>query len=195
MNARDRAVVEALVDTARPIIRETWGPKSCIASARVGILALQRYGIRARPVPCDVTAYSPGYIAQIEKLGRVPETRDELKAWWDDARAWAIAATGDEEGTGHVVIAIGSVTLIDLALDQLARPERDIVIHGPLLGVMPRGWDHDGAKHAAQIGDTWVAYRATPDNKLFLRAPDWTRMERFQRPVVDVCRAIEEKIR
>lgn len=207
MRARDKRIIEALAEFARPVILGYWDERSCIGSTRIGILTLQRFGIRARPVPVWVRAYNARYVELLAERGVAPDS-DTWDGWFEEG-AYSLAIGGQGEGSttvkdglhpngeydGHLVIGVGPQVMVDLSIDQAHRPQHGIPIYESLLGTFPRGWDKPPeSTHHAMIGDAHITYTAVPQNNGFLLANDWKLVGRFKRVVAELEAAIKEKI-
>jgi hypothetical protein len=191
-------VIEQLVQITPPLVQQRWRTDSCIAATRIGVLALRELGVPARPVPVQWIVGNKVFAKLVHERGW-PPTADVTRAWWDEARAWALGvgvheATPVREGrwNGHLVILAGR-TLIDLSAMQASRPQRDIVIDAPIVTEVPRGWERGGVD-ARVSGPTWTGtYEAAPRNNSYLTAPDWTRLERHRPIVRQIVTAIARK--
>lgn len=179
-------LIAYLTTRGREIILETNGPRSCIASTRVGLAVLKAHGIKAWPVACRVDVMN----ARARAVYEGEMAQDEAVAL--GAKHLSIEGTGELRFTGlrdwdgHLVIetkdSADTAVVIDLSLDQMARPEAGIrlkpVAFAPLDG-WPCAWVENGVT---------VAYRKI-ESRAYRQARDWTHRERWE-PIV--ARIMEE---
>src|SRR5687767_2944353 len=98
MGDHDR-IVKALVSTARPVIRQYFGPDSCIASTRIGIDALARFGVKSEAIGVSAFAYNQGYLQKMNELDRPAQTHEELLEWEKETGAWNVACGARKSNT------------------------------------------------------------------------------------------------
>lgn len=133
--------LETIASVTRETVRETFNADSCIASSIIGQKVLAEYGITSRLVTVSATAYNDLWV-QMRRDGIPPEE-------WPE-NAWSLGIVGtdtvDHENNrwdGHLVLVLrwdGRRLLLDLSADQMSRPERDLVIPGPIGLFLPRLW-------------------------------------------------------
>lgn len=154
---------------------------TCVASSRLGQAVLERFGIVGRPQSVTVGAFN----AEAWKLASAGAP---IERWPASAHSVGVAGTGvttrvsgDLRWDGHLVLIVRrpgrTRLLIDLTGDQLGRPERGIVVPGPVLLGLPQLWTPKDPGLAQLDEGTVVAYRPSPRNVSWRRAPDWTRPE------------------
>lgn len=192
-------IISALVEHARPIILTRFRPDSCIMSARVALDALSYFGIPAAPM--TVRAFVANR-RLLKRLGKGQFDRRRNGEWsvgigygYDPNRI-------DPENAfdGHLVLIsphVGGETLIDLSLDQAARPQYGIHAK-PLAHDMPPGWrENDLCLHFNSWG---VMYRPhtprafSPAAADYRLSPDWSIPERRTDLVAKTIEAIENQL-
>lgn len=139
-----RKVIKGILEVARPEIRKHFHADSCIASTRTLIRVFSHFGIYAEPMAISALVYNPEFVRAI-KSGDMPpdarrlETTPELRAWMDRLGAWSVGiGIGDTAATDprglpglacHMVAVVragNAGMIIDAAIDQASRPERNI---------------------------------------------------------------------
>lgn len=152
---------------------------TCVASSRLGLAVLERFGIAGRPQPVLVGAFN----AEAWELATsgVP-----IERWPVSAHSVGVAGTGattrvpgDLRWDGHLVLIVRrpgrTRLLVDLTADQLGRPERGIVVPGPVLLGLPQLWTPKDPGLAQLKEGTVVAYRPNVSDRSWRDAPDWVR--------------------
>lgn len=171
---REREAVLAVVEVARPIILSQYRKDSCVASTRIGLGAFRRLGIPARPLPVEVAIFNPT-MARLLREGTHPTLA------LADPRAWSVGAGPDDSTPlkpkgwkGHLVILTESF-LVDLSLDQFARPERNLDLE-PIALPRPEGWPDEVKDWATWRTDAGIEimYRSIEDWR-WRNSPDWRR--------------------
>lgn len=149
------AVIQALHDQARPTLLQYMRPDSCIPSTRIGIDVLEYFGIHAKPLPLFVLVVNDAGIAMLDRgktLNDVVDeafkhTKEEAGGPWTiglgapyESRGGQLAEAG--KWAGHLVIAIPQHrTLVDLSIDQISRPHKNITFTEPLVVVLDESSD------------------------------------------------------
>ena len=180
MNPAD--VIDFLTTRGREIILETYTPRSCIASTQVGLAVLKAHGVKAWPVACRVDVMNQRAL-QVQK----GEMAEALGVYLG-AKHLSIEGTGKltmsptTEWDGHLVIetkdSADRIVVIDLSLDQMARPENGIDLKATAFAPPDNGWPI-----AWEQGGITVLYRRIP-SRAYRQARDWTHRDRWT-PIVD----------
>jgi hypothetical protein len=193
MKRRDERVIEALVETARPIILGGVGTyafrrDSCIASTRIGTLALAEFGVRAHVIGASYIMFNAAYRRQVAEDGGVPASVEDYR---EDSHSLGLGLPPFDDGNiGHFVIAIGGSLMVDLSADQLSRPEKGWTIDRPIVANMPAGWKKGRERVWTHTDAYSVGIQAEPANKNFVRSRDWTLRSRYQPFVAAVTAAM-----
>lgn len=123
--------LEALRVLAWPILRRAYRADCCIAATRLGILALQRFGVLGVPLSVVATAGN----RQFMEWSAAPEEHAPAEGAFY-IRTDPNAECGPKGYPGHLVItgAVGGrAYLLDLAAPQMHRPQRGVIIPDPVL--------------------------------------------------------------
>lgn len=140
--------VAALVKRARPIIRQYWGPDSCIASTRLACIVLRQLGLDARPIATRALVFNQPLCrrigAHVEATGAWPPNADML-AWQyeDGSGCWGIGLgfgpvdPRSDGYAGHLCAFVEGRWLVDLSLDQAERPYRGIFLEPLAIELCP----------------------------------------------------------
>ncbi len=180
MNERDKPtaarVIASLVAVARPVMsKQGWDRDTCIAGSRIGIEALKRYGVAAQPLSVGFLALNPAANAHRKGLP-VPVGAKEPRIVYCHHRG------PERPWKGHVVITTEG-RLIDLTLDQFARPDLDLVLEPATFETTPQFLA--GQEYWRELGNAGaIAYLAYPDDKEYEKSPSWQRTD-LQKPVLD----------
>lgn len=168
---------------------------SCVWATRAGIEVLRHFGIRARPLSVSIGVYNAGAVAQVVAAGR-PLSAEEMD--WD--RGWAVgtdpdqpalpAAPGRKAWNGHLIVEVPALdVLVDLSLDQYARPIKNLVVV-PSAFAVDDDWRRRRGSHW-RVGDCMVSYRARPDNTGWKGAGDWRN---YGRDIVGLYIRVLERV-
>lgn len=173
-------LIHFLTTRGREIMLERFIPQSCIASTRVGLEVLKAHGILAWPTATAVDVLND----QAEAIYRAGDFAAQvaMARGWPGAKHLVVEGTGAlDHRTGqwdaHLVIETvdsgGTGVVIDLSLDQFARPALGIDLHADAFALptgWPVAWSRDGVT---------VLYRKLK-TKTFRQARDWTHRDRWE---------------
>jgi hypothetical protein len=177
--AKETIIVEALARVARPIIRRTWRPDSCVASTRVGLDVLKAYGVQARPWACMAQVWNPTMVAAVNR--GLPAEAAQL-----EPGAWSVGIGMADDQLGHLVI-VTPTWIVDLSIDQASRPDRD-------MGLPTRGIIAPRTQGAVITADgIFIAWREA-SGQAWRSATDWTARRRRRGPVREVMRAMKAEL-
>jgi hypothetical protein len=193
MKARDERVIEALVRTARPLMLRGVGTlayrlDSCIAACRIGTLALAEFGVQSHTIGVSYVLLNAAYRRQVAEDGKPPDSADDYR---EGVHTMGMGMTWDDE-MGHFGIAVGARLLLDLSIDQMHRPAKDIEFYEPMVATMPARWKRGDERFWTHTDAYSIGIQAEPENKNFLRSNDWLLRERYEpfvRATVDAMRA------
>lgn len=189
-------VIQRIIEL-QPVIfeRQLGTPNRCILATSVGIDVLAHFGIDARPLSVKVQILNAAWVKWIRAGSPGGATLVGQMAL-KNAGGWAVVA-GDEDGpeerpghwNGHLVIELpGLRAVMDLDLQQMARPQKGIVI--PPAAVFHLADEH-GGEYQTQDGGL-VQITAKRGDESFRVARDWADQAK-RRPLVDqVIRAIRK---
>lgn len=174
--------IRVFAEIARPIIRASYGPNSCIASTRIVIDVLTRFGLQVQPVSVMAEVWNRAYHECRIRAGRQVQSQEELDRWMATAGA-CVGRVGTDvpgEWSGHVVAIAGRRVLVDAAIDQANRPEWDIIVPGVLVTECGDGFLRCSPAVCQVNGGSWVTYRPTsgPGANDFMRSEYWVRSSR-----------------
>lgn len=184
---KDRKWLQDVTFLTRSLTLATFSTENtCIATSRILIEVLARSGVAARPVPVVVKVEN-------EKARALTEQRVPVEQWPDDAWSVAIDVQQEDEPrhwNGHLCVMVKGEgfgqprVFIDPTADQFSRPERNLIVGGPILfGVGkhqlftpqdPLGTvlnrDQPGSMVTAMY---WPMPPQLRQAKTFLNAPNW----------------------
>lgn len=167
----------------------------CVLATRVGYDVLSYFGVESAPVVVRALAFNPPAVAWVNERG--PNVSDEQLEEYNATGAWVVAI--DEEDheipgrfPGHLVLRVPSErALVDLSIDQFARPERGIIMPKSAIFDAPDDFfSDDGAATYGLEGGGRLAYfyrqRGTKD---FRSGADWKRKNPISGRVIRRLRA------
>lgn len=189
---RKKEIVALLVEHAPPLIDAYFHPRSrfpslCVFSTRVGIDTLAYFGVAAKPVAVEASAFNREMKALLERPE--PPTKEEALA----SGGWLVQIDTEPGGKGgypgHLVIGIeDDDTLIDLDLGQFARPAKNIVV--PRAGVFtmtPEFWEGGAVAYQFER-DTVLAYQRLVPPPPWTQGGDWKRKNKVTGQVIRAVR-------
>jgi hypothetical protein len=195
-SARRQALLDGIVELARPLILESFRPDSCIASTAVALDTLAVFGIGARPLNTEAQILNAPLVARLDAGEALPSGEAAQLAWMDSFGGWSLGLgmgldANPGHWPGHLVCWLNSGAFIDLSLDQASRPEKGIELT-PGLFTPPPGFERGGVPAPFLLpGGTACIYEARPHDLSYCRAADW-RDKRRRRAVVE---QLVEKLR
>jgi len=131
-----RDILERFAEIARGEILKEFGIDSCIASTRVTLEVMRSLKIPAKPLHVRLFAMNRAMAKNIDEFGYPdPET---LGHWCSEDGAHSVgvgygAPPGVEGWNGHLVAFVGTGYLVDASLDQVERPQKNLLV--PVSGV------------------------------------------------------------
>lgn len=184
----NREWLTTLAAVVRAEVLRHFRPDSCIATTRllVDVLASERIAAYALAVDARVANMAAERLLGAGTGSDSPASR----AAWEAAGAWVVAIERGEapphRWAGHLVAVVERRFLIDAALDQAARPERGIVLAGPVVAPVGEPFLRGREGLVGQLGATTVRYRARPGDRSYRTAPDWADPTRRIAPLAAV---------
>lgn len=160
--------MKTVAQAVRSAVLNRYSVDSCIESTAILIDVLARLGVPATPAPVLVAAFN-------RAAQQVLTTTPDLPAdqWPDDA--WSVGQGPGQPfrpggWPGHLVAVVptaAATRLVDASADQMSRPDKGLVITGPVLGRVPPQWaPGSGIGCVTHLHDTAVVVRwgATDDS-------------------------------
>lgn len=190
-------VVRLLVEMARPMILRRFRPSSCIASTRVAIDVLARFGMPAEPLPVTVYICNEIFARHVERVGQ-PATEEEARRLFEVDGGHTILIgdrpDADTQGyPGHLVCLLRPDLMIDLSIDQATRPQKGIVLRPFAVPVTADFVDGRSARVVGQNGCV-LRYQRHP-HRGFKNSGDWRDASRTAPIVDEIARKIRQRLR
>jgi hypothetical protein len=191
------AVLQAMIQVARPIILESYTPDCCIESTWISIEVLRRFGAEAVPLPVQVALFN-GPAWRLHTLGF---PIDGLA--WKTQSAWSVGVgygttSAPDRWNGHLVAIVPTDDgdwLLDLSIGQVHRPGRNLDV-GPMLLTAERSLLLGEEMQAVSRPDLTVVYGRKTDRIAddWRKTPAWMGRARHRRTVQEIERAIRLKL-
>jgi hypothetical protein len=162
----------------------------CIAGVRICIDVFKQSNIAVKPLSVKTFAWNEIYHQQGISLGRLPLVSECIPGAY--ALGLGVGVPGLNEWSGHLVAVFGGGTLLDLTLDQVARPAHSIYLPPFFIRDVNRRFLQGDKIIELRVseGPTYFTYKAFPDDHSYDRAPLW--MDR--RVTAPVVRAITDRL-
>lgn len=143
-------------------------PNHCILAARVGSEVLRYFGHGAAAVPTEALVGN-ALAADLSAQGVPP-------ADWPE-NAWSVGTQREAEGpgySGHVVLVVDCVDLLDLSFGQFSRPSRDLACPATLAcpGAGAKLLRGEGIEVTSEDGAVVVEFIPFEDRG-YEAVPDW----------------------
>lgn len=172
------ALLNAISPSLRGMIRQQYGPDSCIASTRIGLDLLERLHVEAEAARVDVMLFSPAFAQRVMAEGRLPSSAAERERWVAETGGHSVGLGVDTPGKPglHLGIVVEKRVLWDLSIDQASRPQHDLVIPGPLVMPIDAAFLAGKPRELSVSNGTRLVYRKlkmTHDWKE--RSPNWRK--------------------
>lgn len=148
----------------------------CLAAGKISVEVLRQAGLVARPLTVAARVLNAEYVNHVQRLRRLPNSGED----WPGAYAVGIGYQSAREWAGHLVVIVASEYLLDLTLDQAARPEHNLDLPPFLVWRVEEEFLSGNALVELRFGDlmsTYVSYKAYPDDRSFTSAPLWNTAE------------------
>jgi hypothetical protein len=169
-------IVSALLDGRQEMLR-VFRSDSCIAATKIAIDVLAHYHILAEPLAVKVMIFNPAFVQRIENGADIPISGEITKQWSEEDGSWCLGLGYGESAPnkwpGHLVAIVRDHGwLIDLSLDQAARPKRDINV-GPAAFDVASEFLRGEAPHIQTINGSVLKYMAFPTDTSYDVSPNW----------------------
>lgn len=177
-----------LVSRGRPLILEHFSADSCLASTRIAVEVLEAFGYRARPLPGSLRVFNPA-ATQVLRAGetlsnehheagaRMVEVPGERGVWVDEQGgsgygSHLVCLVAVPAGQTVATMPGAEAVVLDLSLDQAARPKKDIDVAASMFGLSSVERALAGIPFGFFTNGCAVTYQANGDTT-FRRAHDW----------------------
>jgi hypothetical protein len=167
--------------------REFPGHLGCILATRLAIEVCEHFGVKARPLACQVIAYNAQYKAHMDRGDEF-----DVERWYREDGAHSVGIgfdQGDQPGSwnGHLIV-VAEDTFADYTLMNVERPMLGLIIGMPLVGPYrgTRTW-------MAENGHGTVVEYKEIDNTRYRAAPDWTDPKRRKAICGPLIREMERR--
>lgn len=167
-------MLEAVARVApKEIMKRYKDNNCCIATARIIIEVLKKMHFKnIRPLTVEVNIFNETYV----KKGRTPQSDEEAQAWLAEG-AWQIilgerTLTHDGQWPGHLAVLVNDRYMLDIAVFQATRPQKNIHL-SPILTTVPEDFVKGEDKCGLIFNKCMVVYVSFPQDKTYEAARDW----------------------
>lgn len=193
-------IIDRFAKTARPIIRQYFRADSCVASTRITIEVLSRFGIKARPFQVSPVAMNRQYAALLKAHGGWPSV-EVFEEWKEqDPTIWSLGIdpveSNDKRYAGHLVARTGRY-IIDASADQLTRVPRGIIVPGVIVLEHNERFFRGEQNLIKNLELGGVVLYSIPavENNTYLDAPDWRKTEHIRPVIKEIIEALNVRQR
>lgn len=173
------SVAQALAEVARPIILDSFSADSCIVSTRTAVEVIAAYGFAAEAVQVTAVVMNRAATLAVDRWGFERASQfmsrysvEERGGPWVVGVGFAVGDDRPQRWPGHLIAAAGDDDpwLVDLSLDQAARPHKRLPV-GPVAAQVPTIWG-DGVELSLPDGAV-VQYRHAAHSADHTASPNW----------------------
>lgn len=183
-----------ILETRRGVLEAGAKVESCILSTRVFVDMALRLGFRCTPVVVEAMVMNPAaseIAREVEALDMEPTSQEFMEKCAEEGGHFVILGAHDpvvdgplREGfwVGHLVAIMedhrGSLHLVDVSLDQAARPKKKMLIRPAAFPVPDEFLEGSVTVRYVQKtkdGECFIDYRARPYETGYEDSPDWAR--------------------
>lgn len=151
--------MKVIARAVRRAVLTRYDVDSCIESTAIFIDVLSELGVESSPAPVLVSAFNRAAQHMLTYYPDVP-----VEHWPEEA--WSVGQGPDQPPKpggwpGHLVAVVptrAATRLVDVSADQMSRPEKDLVVPGPVIGRIPTDWG-SGVACATHLHDTGTVVR------------------------------------
>lgn len=176
--------------TPKILARKYRDVNCCIAATRIVIEALKKLHFKnMRPLAVEANIFNEVYV----KKGRTPQSQEEAEAWRDEG-AWQVVLgeqTEKHEGMwpGHLVVLINERYMLDIAVFQASRPQKQINL-GPICTTVPEEFVKCEDKCGLMFNNCMVIYVSRND-KSYETAKDWWDVAKHKEAISEVVEEVK----
>jgi hypothetical protein len=200
LSAAQERKLAAVMNAACKVFLPRYRPDSCILAARVLVDVFDRLHAKVRPLSVVVDVFNPAMLTRAEaEGGRLPADTQEYQRWVEESGCWWLTMGGGGDSkpgrwSGHVAVVAWESVLIDLTLAQASRPQRAIVLAPAAIQV--GGSFLDGTdRRVVTMNGSELHYLARPEDRSFMRSPDWCDRQRHREVVAEILRRARDELR
>lgn len=188
------AWLENFARVTRRVVLEYYQVSSCVASTRIGLDVLQYFGVPARPQAVRAFAFTADRYAAL-----LDGTRP------DQAPGYSVGTVGDQGVTsgpngrkwdGHLVLVLPAQkprpALIDLSADQMSRPQHNMPINGPVVGIVDlQTWAEPGQAAVWRCERDVVLVYEQFDDAGYRQGTNWRKSAERRQVAGEIIRALK----
>lgn len=138
---------------------------------------MHELGFVARPWAVRATIHNPPYVRRWRHLGRAPTDAEEAQWFAEDGAVTLELGFSARSGKGiggHLVAVVNDTYLVDASLEQVNRPEHEIIIPPVFVGDLKQPQPSIRTTYCYTIGDVMLVYEDDPTEMDYTTSPDWS---------------------
>lgn len=181
-------VIRYLTTRGRSIILEHFKPSSCIASTRIGLDVMKSLGFDVWPQAVRLEVFNHVVLDAWDAGHTGPITQED----YPEAKVVGVDGSGlwgNSEWDGHLVLMVrddhGLEVLVDLSLDQFARPAFGLDLK-PTAVPVAHGWPLCWTEGSPR----WTALVRPIKSRSYRETKDWNRAEPIEAIVAEMLAEI-----
>jgi hypothetical protein len=189
---KSQDIIELLVKHARPEILKEFREDSCIATTAIVLDILTHYGILAEPLAVRTLIFNKPFADRIENGANWPKG-DEIHRWCEEDGSYSVGiGVGTQQPgkwAGHLVVLVEKQFLLDLSIDQAARPKYNMVLE-PICVEIDESF-LTGKPRVIRHNQCVIRIELLRENsKGYITSPDWTFANRRRKIVTNILKKI-----
>lgn len=191
-------ILERYAEIARGEILKEFGIESCIGSTRITVEVMKKLKVPVKPLVTKLYATNIVMAKLIEEHGYPdPETLDR---WVEEHGAHSIGLgygppTPDDPGwDGHLVAFVGGRYVVDAAVDQVERPEKNIHVPDVLVAHPESGFIVGKKPMIVWLPAAMLRYEVmVPPDLGYKDSPNWRKRYQTQPAVERILHQLRAK--
>ena len=179
-------MIEAVAKAAPPILRRYYKEDCCIIATRVVIEVLKKLHFKnVKPFVIEANIFNEVYV----RKGRTPANEEEAQEWLKEG-AWQIVL-GDRvdnvkgKWPGHLVVLINDQYMLDVAIYQACRPNKNIYLE-PLFTKVFEDFVKGEDRCQLMYSNCLIIYQAFQNDKSYQNVKDWQDLSRSKMAVNEI---------
>jgi len=188
-------MLEIVARVAPNAIMRKYKDTCCIAAARVVTEVLKKLHFKdVRPFVVEANIFNEVYV----RKGRTPQSDEEAQQWLTEG-AWQVVMGDRKEPSnpgqwaGHLAVLLHEEYLLDIAIFQASRPQKQINLH-PIFTSVPPDFVKGEDKCGLMFNNCMVVYVPYPNDKSYEAAKDWWDVAKSKDVVSEIVSEVKRNL-
>lgn len=142
-----------------------------VTATRVVFDVLRKHNFKVTPMAVDARVYNPLYTQKM----RPPETDEEANTWLEEG-CWSVVLGNSpkvaNKWPGHLVAIVNDICIIDLAIVQAYRPDKNIIVN-PVFAEINEAFINGEIQRGVDNNGCLIVYKTLPESQDYTKYKDW----------------------